>query len=157
MKSHFIGFLLIGVFLAATALAATADDAKDEAIKKDRQRIEGTWRITELVVNGNPAKEEDARKLTVVNGSDGTWSLRSENKEISKGTSTFDPTQKPKAIDFKPTTGDAKGKLHLGIYELGEHARKMCFAPPGKERPTEFSSKPGGGQILVKFERVTSP
>ena len=35
--------------------------------------------------------EEDAKKLTVVNGSDGTWNLRSEGKEISKGTSTIDP------------------------------------------------------------------
>jgi len=68
----------------------------------------------------------------------------------------FDPTQKPKTIDFTPTTGDAKDKLHLGIYQLGENARKLCFAPPGKERPTEFSSEPGSGHILVKFERVKS-
>ncbi len=134
-----------------------SDDAKDKAIQKDRKRIEGTWRIVALEIHGNKAKEEDTKKLTVINGSDGTWSLRSEGKEISKGTSTFDPTRKPKTIDFTPTVGDAKGKLHLGIYELGKDARRLCLAPAGKERPTEFSTKAGSENILVTFERVKSP
>ena len=98
--------------------------------------------------------EADARKLTVVNGSDGTWSLRSEGNEISRGTSTFDPTQKPKHIDFTPTIGDVKDKLHLGIYELGDDVRKLCFAPAGEDRPRGFSSESGSGNILVRFERA---
>jgi uncharacterized protein (TIGR03067 family) len=139
--------------LTAIATIATADDAKDEAIKKDRKQIEGTWRVIALEDNGNKAMDEDAKKLTAVNGSDGTWSLRAEDKEISKGTSTIDPTKKLKTIDFTPTEGEGKGKLYLGIYKLGEKTRKLCFAPPGKERPTEFSSTPGSEHILVTFER----
>jgi len=150
-------FLFSLFFVGFMVTIAVANDAKDDTIKKDRQQIEGTWRIVELVINGNPAKEEDVKKLTVCNGADGTWSLRSEEKEISKGTSTFDPTQKPKTIDFTPTVGDSAGKLHLGIYELGEDVRKLCFAPPEKERPTEFSSDPNSGHILVTFKRVKSP
>jgi uncharacterized protein (TIGR03067 family) len=153
MKSCFIGLLVIGLLLASTATLATVDDAKDEAIKKDRKQIAGTWRIVALEVNGNKAMEVDARKLTVVNGSDGTWSLYSEGKEVSKGTSTIDPTQKPKTIDFTPTEGGGKGDLYLGIYELGKDTRKLCFAPPGKDRPTEFTSTPGSEHILVTFER----
>ena len=145
---------IIGLLLAVAASIAVADDAKEEAVKKDRQRIAGSWRVVELVVDGKPADEADARKLTVVNGSDGTWSLRSEGNEISRGTSTFDPTQKPKHIDFTPTIGDVKDKLHLGIYELGDDVRKLCFAPAGEDRPTEFSSESGSGNILVRFERV---
>lgn len=145
------GLLVVGVLVPRIA---TADDAQDAAIKKDRQQIEGTWRITALVINGNKAKSGDVKKLTVVNGSDGTWSVRSENKEVSQGTSSFDPTQKPKTIDFTPTEGGGKGNRYLGIYELGQNTRKLNFAPPGKERPTEFSSKPGSQHILVTFERV---
>lgn len=102
-------------------------------------------------MNGNKAGEEDARKLSVVNGSDGTWRLFSEGKEISKGTSTIDPTKKPKPLDF--TTTEGEGKQYLGIYELGEKTRKMCFVPPGKERPTEFTTTAGSEHILVTFER----
>jgi len=154
MKNRLFKCLFVGLLLPAIVTIAAADDAKNEAIKKDRKKIEGTWRIVALVVNGNKAKQEDARKLIVVNGSDGTWSLRSEDKEISRGTSTIDPTQNPKTIDFTPTNGEGNGKLHLGIYELGEETRRLCFAPPGKERPTEFSSATDSGHILVTFERV---
>jgi uncharacterized protein (TIGR03067 family) len=145
------------LFVGFMVTIATADDAKDEAIKKDRQRIEGTWRIVKLVVNGNPAKEEDTKKITVVNGSDGTWSLLSEGKEVASGTNSFDPTKSPKTIDFTITEGGGKGDVHLGIYELSEKTRKLCFAPSGKERPTEFSSETGSENILVKFERANSP
>lgn len=156
MKSASVQFVVIGIFLAAMAALAVADDAKDEAIKKDRKQIEGTWRAVVLDVNGDKAMEEDAKKLTVVNGSDGTWSLRSEGKEISKGTNMFDPTKNPKTIDFTPTEGEGKGNLYLGIYELGETTRKLCFAPPGKDRPTMFATTPGSEHILVIFERETS-
>ena len=153
MRSSYCILGIIGVLVAVTTSFAIADDALDQAIKKDRQQIAGTWRIVALVVNGNPVKPEDAKKLTVVNGDDGTWSLRSEEKEISKGTSTFNPTKKPKTIDFVPTDGGGQGEQHQGIYELGEQTRRLCFSGPGKERPTEFSSLPGSEQILVTFER----
>jgi len=153
MHHHLFRSVILAILLP-TLTALAADDAKQEAIERDRRKIEGTWRVVSLKVNGNPAKEEDARKLTVVNGADGTWSVRSEGKEVSRGTSTFDPTQSPKTIDFTPSEGDAAGKEFLGIYELGEDSRRLCFAPPSEERPTEFSSPPGSGHILVMFERV---
>lgn len=153
MKSLCWGFFVVVTLLTTNATMASADDAKDEAIKKDRKRINGTWRVVALEVNGNKSKEEDAKKLTVVNGSDGTWSLRSDDNEINKGTSTIDPTKKLKTIDFTVTEGEGNGNQHLGIYELGEKTRKLCFAPPGKERPSEFSSPSGSGHILVTFER----
>lgn len=150
--SRFI-LLLVGLLLTSTV---SADDTKDEAISKERKRIQGTWQVTTLSINGNKAKDADAKKITVVNGDDGTWSIRSEGKEISKGTSTFDPTKKPKTIDFTPTEGGGKGDQFLGIYQLGKNARKLCFSPAGKDRPTEFSSTPENQQILVTFERVES-
>ena len=147
------GFLVFGPLLAAIMAAAPGDDAQDDAIKKDRQRIAGTWRVVALEVDGNKSTEEDARKFTVVNGSDGTWSLRSEDQEINKGTTTIDPTKKPKTIDMTLTDGEGKGDKFLGIYELGETTRRLCIAAAGKDRPTEFSSPPGSEQILVSLER----
>ena len=153
MRRSFFSLLVVGGFLTAIATIASADDAKDEAIKKDRKQIEGTWRIVAIVFNGDNVNEAEAKKHMVVNGSDGTWSLLSEGKEISKGTSTFDPTKKPKTIDFTATDGEGKGNQYLGIYELGEKTRQMCFAPPGRKRPIELTSMPGSEHILVTFER----
>jgi uncharacterized protein (TIGR03067 family) len=140
------------VFTAIAAIAA-AEDSKEEAVKKYHKQIEGTWRVVALEIDGNKTPDADARKFSVVNGADGTWSLHSEGKEIYKGKSTIDPTKKPQTIDLTPTTGDDKDKLHLGIYELGDKTRKLCVAPTGKDRPTEFASKPGTEHILITFER----
>lgn len=154
MRNRTIGPSSLGLALLAVAALAIGDDAKDEAIKKDRQLIEGTWRVVALEVDGNKASDDDAKKITVINGPDGTWTLLSDGKEVGKGTNSFDPTKKPKTIDFTQTEGEGKGNLYLGIYELGEKTRKLCFAPPGKDRPREFISMPGTDHILVTFERV---
>ena len=114
MGRSLFGLLVVGALLTGISALASAGDTKNDAIKKDRKQIEGTWRVVALEVDGNKSKEEDAKKLTVVNGSDGTWSLLSEGKEISRGTSTFDPTKKPKTIDFTITEGEGKGNEHLG-------------------------------------------
>ena len=153
MKVSFYRFLTVGVMLTAIATNGTAEPPNDELVKKDQKQIEGIWRVVALEVYGNKSTDEDAKKLTVINGPDGTWSLCSEGKELMKGTSTIYPTQKPKIFDFTPTEGDQKGQVHLGIYILGEKTRKLCFAPPGKARPTEFSSTPGSDHILVMLER----
>ena len=142
--------------LAACMVAvpcAHSDEAKDEAIKKDRQQIQGTWQIVGLEINGNPADPKDLQKMSVVNGSDGTWALYSDGEMVTKGTSTIDPTQKPKTLDFTATAGEAQGNRYQGIYELGKSKRRMCFSPPDKPRPAEFVSTPGSGIILVMFQR----
>ena len=92
-------------------------------------------------------------RIKVVNEADGTWSLFTEDKKVSGGPSSIDPSKTPKTIDFTPSEGGGQGNRYLGIYELGENTRKMCFSPPGKPRPTEFKSAVGSDIILVRFER----
>ncbi|QDV43179.1 hypothetical protein Enr13x_30340 [Stieleria neptunia] len=151
MRSLLLGLLVVGV---ALPFAANAEDAQDQAIKKDRKKLQGTWQVTSLVIAGNRAKDEDAKKFTVVNGDDGTWSVRSEGKESSKGTSTISPTVKPKTIDFTATEGGASGDQFVGIYQLGKNKRKLCFVRSDKERPTEFTSTTENQNILVTYERI---
>jgi hypothetical protein len=47
----------------------------------------------------------------------------------------------------------AEKEVTLGIYELEPESYKVCFAPAGTPRPTNFSSEPGSGQILQIWER----
>ena len=145
--------LVIGWQVGAGGPVAAADTPENQAIKQDRKKYEGTWRVVALEVNGAKASEADARKMTVTNGADGAWAVTADGKEVWKGTSTIDPMNQPKTIDFVPTEGANAGQTYLGIYQIEGDARKLCFAPPGKDRPTEFASKPGSGHILVAFER----
>lgn len=62
--------------------------------------------------------------------------------------SKLDASQKPKQIDLTHTSGEYKGKVLLGIYEFDGDTYRACVAPPGKDRPTEFSTKEGDGLLL---------
>jgi len=156
MRKPALLILVVGVLLAYCHRAITDDAGKDEAIKKERSKYEGTWRVDSLEVDGNKASDDDARKITVINRIDGTWVICIDGSETYRGTSEIDPTKKPKTIDFTPTEGDAAGMKHLGIYEIEENTRRLCFAKPGQERPTEFSAPAGSGHLLVTFKREKS-
>ena len=153
MRLHALLAPGVGLLFALTA-PLTADDARDEAIKKDRKKYEGTWQVVALEVDGNKAGEEDAKKITVINAADGTWTIEAEGKVVARGTSIIDPTKKPKTVDLTITEGQDKGKTALGIYEFSDGTRKVCLAPAGKERPTEFAAPSGSGRILAVLKRV---
>src|SRR5262249_33200073 len=67
---------------------------------------------------------------------------------------TVDPAQRPRAIDYAMTDGPTRGKTQLGIYELDGDRVKFCFAAPGKERPTDFTTKEGSGRTLRTWKRA---
>jgi uncharacterized protein (TIGR03067 family) len=127
--------------------------SKDDAIAQDFKRYEGTWRAVSLVINGEAARPEDARNITVVNQADGTWIVRHLDQEISRGSHVIDPTKSPKTIDITANEGEGVGATYLGIYELGANTRRLCLAEPGRERPLEFSSTVGNQNTLIEFER----
>ncbi len=128
--------------------------ATDEASKKDRKLIEGTWTITAL--EGAPNHKVG---MSLVFGSDGSWTLFYEENatNVCRGTSIFDPAKKPKAIDFTMFLSFGEwGVIEqkcIGIYELGEKTWKMCFVLAGSKRPIEFVATPDSDIILVTFER----
>ncbi len=155
MRRQFLMILLTGWLTVAFGLVVAADPVKEEAIKKDRAKYQGTWRVVALAIDGHKVADKEANKITVTNHADGTWVIRVDGKVAGKGASKIDPTRKPKAIDVTPAAGTQKAKTSFGIYEINGRTRKVCFAPPGKDRPTEFSSRQGTGHILVVFQRET--
>ncbi|MBS0262405.1 MAG: TIGR03067 domain-containing protein [Planctomycetes bacterium] len=129
----------------------------DDALRRERQRIAGTWQIKSIELDGKTLPDDDVKSAQVINGADGTWRLVSAGMEVARGTSTFDPGQKVKTIDFTITAGNGEGNRYVGIYELGDSSRRLCFAEQGRERPTAFSATADSQQILVTFERVKTP
>src|SRR5260370_36751491 len=99
MRKHAPFVLGVSLLLAMIG-ALTADEAKEEAIKKDRKKYEGTWQVVALEVDGNKANEEDAKKITVINEADGKWAIEVEGKVMTRGTSERGPLRKPKAGDL---------------------------------------------------------
>ena len=63
-----------------------------------------------------------------------------------------DASQDPRTIDYLNTAGSNKGKSQEGIYEFESGLLKVCVAPPGGARPTEFRSDRGDGRTFTVWK-----
>jgi uncharacterized protein (TIGR03067 family) len=134
----------------AAALCA-ADKPKGDA-KKELERLQGTWVMAALEVNG----EEVPRKKLV-----GTTLVIKGDKYIVKVKDTthettikLDPTKDPKAIDMYFPDGPELPKLSKGVYELDGDTLRICRRQaPGGERPTQIGSWPDTNLFVVTWKR----
>jgi|SRR5260370_27176617 uncharacterized protein (TIGR03067 family) len=143
--------LLAGFLLPAGAALVMADDKKDDAVKEELKKFEGTWKLVSSEHDGEKAPD-DAIKTAKAMAKGGQVTLSVDGKTVMEADFTIDPTKKPKTIDATVTTaGPDKGKKTLGIYEIDGDTMKICFSD--KERPKEFSAKKGSGCTLDMYKR----
>ncbi len=140
--------LVIGVVLAGARLLA-ADDAREEAAKKDLKAFAGKWKNASVETDGKKAPDEELANVFVTHEGNKV-TVRKGDKVIVQGTIELDPTKKPKTLDFTSTARENKGQIYLGIYEFDGDSYRLCLAGPGKKRPDEFSSKLGA---LIVYKR----
>ena len=77
-----------------------------------------------------------------------------KDKERGTGSMKVDPNKSPAHIDFTYEDGPAKGTTLKGIYKIEGDTLTICYGGFGKDRPTEFASKPGSGTILIVQKRA---
>jgi len=135
------------LFLALTG-ATSAADTKEDAVKAELGKLQGTWQLVSVETVGKAAPEDLIKTIRVViAGSKHTVHVGDQvpAKDIPF---TIDPSKKPKqTTDKLPDGTEIKG-----IYELDGDTLKSCVAPPGKDRPTKFEGK--GGNTVRVFKRV---
>lgn len=128
-----------------------AGAGKDDAAKKELEAIKGTWIVVLAERDGKDVTDKEVR-LTF--DAAGKAVVKKGDKLLFEGTIKIDPTKKPKTLDATQTSeGDNKGKTIPGIYVLEGDTLKVCSTAPGKDRPTEFSSKAGSGHFLREYKR----
>jgi uncharacterized protein (TIGR03067 family) len=150
--------------LAACAFLA-ADQPDTEAIKQEWRKLEGTWTVIKMEVEGKSLLEKDkpVPKFTIKDGK-----ITSDAKDVGRdpkldsSTIKLDPSQKPKTITIPNFHGGdpKKGVTLIGIYELKGDELKVCaqavetanLKEREKERPKAFDSKQG---VLVILKRET--
>jgi uncharacterized protein (TIGR03067 family) len=72
---------------------------------------------------------------------------------VSRGTFKLDAVSTPGTLDMTFTEGPEKGNSYLGIFQVDGDKLKLCRADFGKERPTVFAGKAGGGHVLETLKR----
>jgi len=138
------------LLIPAVLLLLGAEEVKDAA-KKELEKFTGTWHATSIEHDGKDASAEALKDVKLVVKGEHYTLLT--GKETIKGTHQLDPTKKPKQIDEVRSQGPDAGETLKGIYTLENDTFKVCFAPPGTDRPTEFSTKAGGGLRLLVLKR----
>lgn len=150
-------YLTIATFsflFAGFGLVSAADDAKDEAVRKDLKNLTGTWKAMSRQINGEKAPADTLKGMFVKIANDGTATVTKEGKEVRKVKwINIDPTQKTKTVDVEVVEGDDKGKTLLAIYRIEGDQFTICVANPGKDRPTAFSAEAESGQALMTYVR----
>jgi uncharacterized protein (TIGR03067 family) len=126
----------------------------DDVGKSDIAKFQGNWQLVSLERDGkkSPADEVNKIKLTIQGN---RFVLKKDSVVVSEGTFKLDAAKKPKEIEETLTAGPNKGKVFLAIYEVDDREQRICFAAPGKDRPKEFSSSPGSGQVFQVWRKET--
>ncbi len=139
MKLHVVLVLSVGMLIAANSSGG-------DAAKSDLKKLEGTWSMVSGEAKGEKLPESTVKsaKLTIV----GDKHTVKVGEDTIIGTHKLDPTTKPKSIDAIDTEGPLKGKMVFGIYKVEKCVFTVCFASPDKDRPKEFTTKSGTGELL---------
>jgi len=97
-----------------------------------------------------PLPADKVKQTTIVfKGDTFRFPGSAEYATSKEGTIKLDENKTPKEMDAIST----EKEVMLGIYRVEENGYKVCFAPAGKPRPTEFSSTAGSGYILQSWQR----
>ena len=146
MKARLLMIAALGLLLGACNRQATA-----KTPKTDLDRLQGTWNLVSAIQDGNALPEDKVKQTTIVfKGDTFRFPGSAEYATSRAGTIKIDATKTPRQMDAIST----EKEVMLGIYELHGDNYKVCFAPAGKPRPNELTSKPGSGYILQVWERV---
>jgi uncharacterized protein (TIGR03067 family) len=137
MRLCLLPFALVG-------LLNIAGDAKEDAAKKDREAIQGVWKVMAIEVNGKKADAKDIAKMK--------WTITAEKITWADGNDflyKFDGKTMPKQIEL--TFPERKTETIEGIYSLDGDELKICL---GKiRRPTDFTAKAGSRNYLYVLKR----
>jgi uncharacterized protein (TIGR03067 family) len=150
-----VGLMRLTAFAVVVGTCAPGrGDDKDgrAAARKDLEQLQGTWTVVSMEREGEPIPAEQLEGRTCVYEKD-AFTLKSGDQPRRRGIVTLDPSRKLKAINTWDLDGPYTDATVPGIYELAGDTLRLCFSRPGAERPTEFSTKSGGGLLMVVYQR----
>jgi uncharacterized protein (TIGR03067 family) len=140
--------------LVAIGLLIAADKPKKDDAKKEMKKLQGTWTIVAVEVNGAKMSDEDRKHVGIKMTLKGDKYSIEGGERTHKGTFKVHPGKKPKTMDCIPDSGDLKDKTIQAIYKLDGSKLTICYDISCKTRPGEFATKDKEGYVLIEYKKV---
>jgi uncharacterized protein (TIGR03067 family) len=147
MRVHTLLLVVVGLLIAA-------DKPKKDDAKKELNKLQGTWTIVAVEVNGAQMPEDERKNVGIKMILKGDKYTIDGGERTHKGTFKVQPDKKPKAMDCHPSEGELKDKVIKAIYELKGDKLKICYDISCKTRPEEFTTKDKDGYVLIEYKKA---
>jgi len=144
MKAQFL-------VIVSACLVLAAGCSKEDPTKRDWEKLQGVWTLVAAEIDGGKSEvgAKFSMRVEIKGDKYELTHVEEGKKEKTRGAIKVDPSQKPKAVDFRYKQLGLKG-----IYELDGDSLKVCFhLVEGEPRPKEFSAKKGSRQALMVWKR----
>ena len=115
-------------------------------------QIEDTWIPVSAELNGQPFPAEILRTMQL--SIDKRDYIVNVGGVLDWGIIIVDPEKVPMTMYIIGTEGPNKRKTFLAIYKIADGHLVICYDLDGRNRPTEFRSKPHSQIFLVEYRRV---
>ena len=140
------------VFILLITGCSVAVSRGSDTAKHEHKKLDGTWVVESVLRDPREKNSEERGKgiRCVIEGAKVVAKLPGDDNPAGTLIIKIDPTKKLKTMDIRP---EGEKDTILAIYELEGDTLRVCISPVGKERPTEFASKPGTGHALVVLKR----
>ncbi len=130
------------------ASSGQATPAPGEAKQYD-DSVQGTW-LPETAELGGKAFPDEIRKIIKLVIKEEQYTV-TVGENTDRGTLKLNPLAKPRELDITGIEGPNKGRTILAIYERDGDTLQVCYDLSGKDRPKEFSTRPGTQLFLVTY------
>jgi len=128
------------------ALAVVAQ----ESAQKDQEALQGTWKVTKIIVNNKAAPDDLVQKITLTIEGD-RLTVHLDKSKLEEVQYALDASTSPRRMDWTMLSGPDKGQKRLAIYELQGDQLKLghlAGSQAAGKRPDNFD-----GDVMI-LERV---
>lgn len=137
------GELIMHPVLVTVLAAASFVPAQPDLGKKELAKLQGTWSLVAMEVDGKPVAAEKLTSATLeIRGHKYALTSRTKLHEVEI---KLDASKSPGEIDMQFLDGPNKDRIGRGIYQLDGDKLKICRSlDPQDERPKTFNT---AGQV----------
>lgn len=144
---------LKSLWLAPLFCLALAQPSTRDKAKKDLERMQGTWTMQALEVNGKDVTAEKLQDtILIIKGDE--YRTKIKGKEPLGFRLKLDPSKDPKAVEMIQIQPDGVEIAIKGIYTFENDSFKICRGlTPAQERPNQFATWPDTNYFVVTWKR----